>query len=267
MFPYIEILNKKLSTYGIMSTIGIFVAGILACYLIKKEEKDYYDMIVVLLISSIGLFVCSHLLYGITNIDILIRVVSHFDRVKGFSDFVSIFAYIFGGTVFYGGLIGFLITAYICIKKKKLNKKRYFDIFALIIPLFHFFGRVGCFLVGCCYGIESKIGFTYRHSLIESANHVHRFPIQLIEAGFNLILFFVLYSFYKKKKYKGKLIYIYLTSYAVARFIFEFFRGDSYRGFLFGLSTSQIISILIIIFIGIIIVYKRIKGKNNHKIK
>ncbi|MBP3800109.1 MAG: prolipoprotein diacylglyceryl transferase [Bacilli bacterium] len=261
MYPYIEIFNRKITTYGVVSTIGLFVAAILACYLIKKEENDYYDMIVVLLISSVGLLICSHVLYGITNIDLLVRVISHFDRIKGFSDFVNIFAYIFGGSVFYGGLIGFLITAYICVKKKKLNKKRYFDIFAVIIPLFHFFGRIGCFLVGCCYGIESKIGFTFRHAMIESANHVHRFPIQLVEAGFNLILFSVLLTLYKKEKIKGKLIYIYLLSYSVARFFFEFLRGDDYRGFLFGLSTSQIISILIIIFVGIIMVYKRIKRK------
>lgn len=259
MYPYIEIFNKRISTYGIMSTIGLFAATILACYLIKKEEKDYYDMVVVLLISSIGLLICSHIMYGITNIDLLIRVVSHFDRIKGFSDFVSVFAYIFGGSVFYGGLIGFLLTALICVKKKKLNKKRYFDIFAVIIPLFHFFGRIGCFLVGCCYGIESKIGFTFRNAMVESANHVHRFPIQLVEASFNLILFFVLYHFYKKGKNKGKLIYVYLMSYAVARFIFEFFRGDEYRGFLFGLSTSQIISALIIITLIIIYIVKRIK--------
>lgn len=261
MYPYIEIFDKKISCYGIMSTIGIFAAAVLACYLIKKEEKDYYNMIVVLLISSVGLLLFSHLLYGLTNIDILVRVVRHFDKVKGFSDFVSIFSYIFGGSVFYGGLIGFLLTAYICVKKKKLNKKKYFDIFAVIIPLFHFFGRIGCFLVGCCYGIESKIGFTYHRSLVESANHVHRFPIQLVEAGFNLILFFVLYKFYKKEKYKGKLIYIYLMSYAVARFIFEFFRGDDYRGFLFGLSTSQIISILIVITVVLIYIFKGIKRK------
>ena len=81
MYPYIEIFDKKISTYGIMSTIGLFAAAILACYLIKKEEKDYYDMIVVLLISSVGLLLFSHLLYGITNIDILARVIKHFDKV------------------------------------------------------------------------------------------------------------------------------------------------------------------------------------------
>lgn len=266
MYPYIEIFNKKIGTYTIMSIIGILVVGIFACNVIKKEEKDYYDFVVVSLISSIGLFVLSHILYGITNIDILIRVIRNFDKIKGLSDFVNIFAYIFGGSVFYGGLIGFLLVAYICIKKKKLNKKLYFDIYGFSIPLFHFFARIGCFLAGCCYGIESKIGFTYKHALIESANHVHRFPIQLVESFFNLMLFFVLYTFYKKKKYKGKLIYIYLISYAVARFIFEFFRGDDYRGFLFGLSTSQIISILIIITVILINIIKRIKFKKQHNI-
>lgn len=261
MYPYIEIFNKKLGTYGIMTMIGIFVAGILACYLVKKEEKDYVNMIIVVLISFIGLFVFSHLLYAITNIDLLARLITHFDKIKSFNDFASRIGYIFGGSVFYGGLIGFLLVSYICIKKKKLNKKLYYDIFGFTIPLFHFFARIGCFLAGCCYGVESKIGFTFKHSLLESANHVNRFPIQLVEAGFNLLLFFVLFTFYRKKKYKGKLIYFYLFSYAIARFIFEFFRGDDYRGFLFGLSTSQIISILIIVFMSVVLIFKRIKNK------
>lgn len=261
MYPYFEIFNKKITTYGILSLIGIFVAAALACHEIKKHDKDYIDMIIVLLISSIGLVVFSHLLYGITNIDLLARMITHFDKIKGFNDFASRMGYIFGGSVFYGGLLGFLLVSYICIKKKKLNKKTYYDIFAFSIPLFHFFARIGCFLVGCCYGIESKIGFTFTNSPVESANHVHRFPIQLVESGFNLALFIMIYYLYKKNKIKGKLIYIYLLSYAFARFIFEFFRGDSYRGFLFGLSTSQIISVLIIVTIGIITVIRRIKNK------
>lgn len=262
MYPYIEIFSRKIPTYGLMSIIGLFVAGIFACYQIKKRDKDYIDMIIVLLISSIGIIVFSHLLYAITNIDLLARMITHFDKIKGFNDFASRIGYIFGGSVFYGGLIGFLLVSYICIKKKKLNKKTYYDIFACTIPLFHFFARIGCFLAGCCYGIESKIGFTYVHSPLESANHVQRFPIQLVESGFNLLLFFTIFYLYKKKKLNGKLIYIYLLSYAVARFNFEFFRGDSYRGFLFGLSTSQIISILIVLTVLITFFFKRIKKSN-----
>ena len=104
--------------------------------------------------------------------------------------------------------------------------------YSFSVPLFHAFGRIGCFLVGCCYGVESSIGFTFHNSIIESANNVNRFPVQIVEALFNLILFFCLYNFFKHKKFKGYLLNIYFIFYPVFRFIIEFFRADSYRGFL-----------------------------------
>ena len=156
-------------------------------------------------------------------------------------------------------VIGGMLAVYIYLKKKKLPMNIFTDIATIIIPLFHFFGRIGCFLVGCCYGVESDIGFTYHHSLIESANHVNRFPIQLVEAVYNLGLFFLLYYLLKNNKLKGKLLGLYLIIYPIGRFIFEFFRGDEYRGFLFGLSTSQIISVLLLIF-GIFLLLKKEKN-------
>ena len=152
------------------------------------------------------------------------------------------------------------ITIY--IKKKKLQYNIFADIATIIIPLFHFFGRIGCFLVGCCFGVESHIGFTFENSPLEVANHVHRFPIQLVEATYNLCLFIILYNLLKRSKLKGKLLGLYLILYPVGRFIFEFFRGDEYRGFLFGLSTSQIISI-ILLFIGIYILTKKEKNSSS----
>lgn len=259
MFPYITILNKEITMYSLMSLIGIFTSGIFAIKLAKKKTGDSYDMLVLLLISSVGVLLGSHILYGLTNIEFIIRVFHHLDLITSFDAFLNVFSYAFGGAVFYGGMLGGIVFGYIYIKNKKLDRKIYFDLGTLVIPLFSIFGRIGCFLSGCCYGVESDIGFRYEHAIIESANHVNRFPIQLVESGFNAFLFFLLYYFYKKSKFKGKLIYIYLTFYAIARFIFEFFRGDHYRGFLFGLSTSQIVSLLIVLFLLIKYITKKIK--------
>jgi len=261
MIPYITIFGKQITLYIIMSLIGAFVVGIFSCYLVKKKKKDENDMLVILLVAAIGLLVGGHLLYALTNIDVIIRLITNFDKLKSFKEFIDIIVYIFGGSVFYGGLIGGLIAGYIYIKKKKLDKELFFDIGAVMIPLFHIFGRIGCFLSGCCYGVESKFGFTYTKSLIEQANGVNRFPIQLVEASYNLILFILLFIFYKKEKFKGSLIYLYLILYPIGRFIFEFFRGDEYRGFIFGLSTSQFISILLLVFSMGMLILQKIKSK------
>ena len=256
MIPSINIFNKSISMYNMMVLIGIFAGLIYVIKICKKKKIEDNEIIATLLIGCIGVFFGGHILYAITRIDLIILFFQKIDRVTSFSIFISCFQEIFGGSVFYGGLIGGFITSTIYIKKKKLDINLITDICAPVIPLFHFFGRIGCFLVGCCYGVESNIGFTYKHALIDLANNVKRFPIQLVESSYNLILFIILYNLYKKEKLKGKLIYLYLILYSIARFIFEFFRGDSYRGFLFGLSTSQIISIFVLIF-GIIFITKK----------
>lgn len=258
MFPYFVLFGKQISMYTVMALIGGFLSGFIACKLVKKRGQNDNNMIVLLLIAAIGVIVGGHILYGITNINKLYLFIIHIGNTPDIKTFFLALADIFGGSVFYGGLIGGIVAAFIYIKKKKLPIDVFADIATIIIPLFHFFGRIGCFLVGCCYGVESHIGFTYNHSIVESANHVNRFPIQLVEATYNLGLFFLLFYIYKKNKFKGKLLGLYLILYPIARFIFEFFRGDEYRGFLFGLSTSQIISILLL-FVGIFILFRKEK--------
>ena len=261
MYPSINILHKEISTYTIMALIGIFAVGIYVKYVTTKKQEDDYNYLVTLLIASIGLVIGSHLLYAITNINLILITIKHIDKITSFKLLLQILYLIFGGSVFYGGLLGGLLAGAIYIKSKKLDFKEITDTLTPCIPLFHGFARIGCFLVGCCYGIESKLGFTYQYAIVETANHVSRFPVQLVEAVLNFILFIILYNFYKKNKYKGKLIYIYLISYAVIRFILEFFRGDSYRGFIGFLSTSQILSLLILITIFIIYIINAVRRK------
>ena len=85
----------------------------------------------------------------------------------------------------------------------------------------------------------------FTNSLVESANGVTRVPVQLYEAAFNLALFALLFILERKGALKGRLLALYLLTYPVGRFILEFWRGDEYRGYVFGLSTSQFISIIL----------------------
>ena len=247
MFKEIHILNKTIHPYMIMSLIGILVSLFYVINKSKKEKISDYDYIIVTLFGALGAMIGGHLLYSIVNYKLIIIFINNLHKIKNINMLFQCLIEIFGGNIFYGGLIGGLIAAFITIKMKKMDMKKTTDFLAPIIPLFHFFGRIGCFLSGCCYGIESKIGFTYKHSLVESANNVNRFPIQLVESFYNLLIFILLTILYKKNKMKGKLIYLYLFIYSIGRFVFEFFRGDSYRGFILGLSTSQFISIIIFV--------------------
>ena len=138
-----------------------------------------------------------------------------------------------GGFVFYGGLIGGLVG---CL----LLRLKTFEINLLIpgLTVAHAIGRLGCFVVGCCHGKICPLP------------QIDHYPTQLFEAIFLLVLG----SFYFKQAYefkiKEKRIWLdYLFLYAVFRFFNEFLRGDLIRGMQFGLSTSQWISIALILFV------------------
>ena len=264
MYPIINIFGRDLSTYGILCLIGILVCGFLVCRTAKKRGHDDNDYIIFLLICAIGVAIGGHLLYGITKLNVIFEWLTHWSKyTNSFEDFLNNAGYVFGGSVFYGGLLGGMAAGIIYGKIRKLDLAEYSDVCAPIVPLFHCFGRIGCFLGGCCYGIESEFGFTiHGNELNPSINDVQRFPVQLLEAALNLILFFVLFYLLKNNRLKGRLFSLYIIVYAVIRFFDEFLRGDSYRGFLLGLSTSQIISI--IMFIGGII-YLAIYQHRNRK--
>ena len=257
MIPEINFLGKVFSIYQIMTLVGIFSAGTWACRTAKKHKADPNDMIILLLVCAVGVAVGMHILYGITNIPLMIKIASTPGSIKGWRDVLNAILMIFGGSVFYGGLLGGMAAGFVYGRKKGLDLLFWSDLVAPAIPFFHFFGRIGCFLGGCCYGLPCSLGFTYHYSPIPGANDVVRFPIQLVEAGFNLLLFFLLSTLLRKGKCKGMLLTIYLGLYSVARFLLEFFRGDEIRGFLLGLSTSQWISLLI--FIGVLIRLVRVK--------
>lgn len=253
------IFGKEVSSYAVCAVIGALLTGTFAFIMSKKKGLDEVKMTFMLMFSVIGVFIGGHLLFGITNIDKMWL----FGRIKNFNGFITVFSLIFGGQVFYGGLFGGIAVAIIFSRIVKLeNFSGYTDIMAVGVPFFHFFGRIGCFMGGCCYGIESDFGYTTHNGLIESANGVNRFPVQLFEAGFCLLLALFMLKLLHSEKLKGKLFYIYLFIYAIGRFVLEFFRGDSYRGFLFGLSTSQIISVIIIILISLYFLFARKKQKN-----
>lgn len=256
MFPTIYILGKEVSTYSIAAIIGIAVA---VFYIWRKvrnnNDIDKIQIVNIPAMAFIGAFISAHIMYGITHLDKLWWCIIHGNRVfESFESFIFYFTDIFGGMVFYGGLLGGIAVGAIYCKKLKLDTMFYADIFAPAIPLFHAFGRIGCFLGGCCYGIECSWGFIYQNSSIPEANGVRRLPIQLIESAGDIIIFVILVILSHKKLKKGILFLLYLIMYGVLRIITEFFRGDEIRGFLFGISTSQWISAILIVVSSIILI-------------
>jgi len=232
-----------------MTLCGILSIGAYVFIRCKKLNYNEVDGIIFLLLCCIGVIIGGPLLYAIVSLGNSINEIRNIPSIN----FFKAISIIFGGNIFYGGLLGSLTAAYIIIRIKP-RFKSFVKVIVPGIPLFHLWGRIGCFLGGCCFGIPSEIGFVYTNNPIIEANNITRFPVQLLEALFNLILFFILHKLSIREKLKNKLIFVYLIAYAIGRFFIEFLRGDAYRGFFMFLSTSQIISILIILFSSIILV-------------
>jgi phosphatidylglycerol:prolipoprotein diacylglycerol transferase len=120
------------------------------------------------------------------------------------------------------------------------------------MPIGQAFGRIGCYFNGCCYGARSDSWIAIPY--IIGGVHTKVIPTQFIESLFCLLLG-IAFLVWKTEK-QGLYTFIYFISYAVFRFIIEFYRGDNIRGIWLGLSTSQLISIgIIIVFIYVFIIY------------
>lgn len=173
--------------------------------------------------------------------------------------------------MFFGGLIGGLIIAIIYMKIKKLPIWKYLDILVLGVPIAHAFGRIGCFMAGCCFGAPSDlpwaVTFTDPKCFVSPEYlGIPLHPVQLYESFGLLILFIILMVIRKYKQFDGQLICLYGMIYPVLRYSLETIRNDP-RGFIFNgmFSTSQFISIFI--FITALIVYIIMKNKYKNQIK
>ena len=243
MFPTFELFGKTFGTYTLLALAGILVAGVYACRTAAARGFDDNDMIVFGLVGAVGVLLGGHVLYGLTDPQRLLAFFRGLGGLGSLREFLESAVLTFGGSVFYGGLLGGMLAAGLYARKKGLDLQAFSDMAAPAVPLFHVFGRVGCFMGGCCYGIPSPVGFVYTHSLLEPANGVCRFPVQLLEAAFNLALFGLLHVLLVRGRCKGRLFCLYLLVYSAGRFFLEFLRGDDLRGIFFGLSTSQWISL------------------------
>lgn len=217
--------------YGLMIGIGIVAAYFLLEYRAKKKGLNP-DMAFGLVLSCcVSGFIGAKLLYLLT---VLQEIIENPSMIWDLSH----------GWVVYGGLIFGALGGALYSKIKKVNVLQYLDLGFPSVALAQGFGRIGCFLAGCCYGKESDIpiAITFHHSDF-APNDVPLLPTQLISSAGDFLLFFALIYLSKRLKKHGQLSFVYIMLYSVGRFVIEFFRGDMIRGRVGAISTSQFIGI------------------------
>jgi len=228
----LKIGSLSIHGYGLMIGIGVIVALVVAAKRAKKSGLDTDFVYGLGLVTLVFGFIGAKLLYCIVEIEPFLNEPMRVLSGSGF--------------VLYGGIIGGILTAMIYCKHKKVDFFAYFDLAPPSVALAQGFGRIGCFLAGCCYGREtdSAIGVMFHNSSI-APNGVKLIPTQLFSSAGDFLIAIVLLLYARKDPKTGKVGALYLVFYSMGRFIIEFFRSD-YRGNVGVLSTSQFISLIIL---------------------
>ena len=236
--------------YNVCGLAGAVAVALLISFLRKKDRLlDRVILILCYIASIIGFFIGAHLLFFLEKLPafsenygmMIVDLPSFFDAVFNAAS----------GMAFYGGLFGASAAVLILCKIRHIYARPYLNVCACSFPLLLAFGRIGCTLFGCCYGIEYHgiFALTYSadHIVPGKSDHIAdfpHFPVQLLESLLMFILCFVLVQMYLKFRDKYPLLSIYFISYGIIRFFDELLRSTEAKTFQGPLSTSQWIALI-----------------------
>ena len=252
-----------ISSYSLLALVGMIAFTITSIFILEKIE---------------------HVHAKITNRILVISVFGFISLAVFAFAFNSIFhsieqgRIVMGGITWLGGVIGsFPLMVLMIHKFCPYIKGEALEYFNLLIPgivLAHGFGRVGCFLGGCCYGRQTNsfVGVRFPSGSpaaeqypTEMGYSLPVFPTQIYEALFEFLLFVIMIVLYKKLK--RCFLEVYCISYGIFRFFIEFIRGDSRGATGFFLSPSQMMSLILILGGITVILYRKnivFKKLRNH---
>jgi len=156
-----------------------------------------------------------------------------------------------GGRVFFGGLLGGALGSVIAARALKLPLGTLADCAAPALPLGHAIGRLGCFFGGCCYGApwDGALAVTYTDPSAPGAHPmVARHPWPLYESAALLAIAALVALVPSARLARGAVgarFALYAALYGMLRVALESLRGDSVRGVVHGVSTSQLVSVIV----------------------
>lgn len=250
--------NFEIRYYGLMYLLAFFVSYFLIQKLIdiksigiKKEEL--FDFLFCLLVGAI--------------IGARIFYVMFYNPSFYLQNPFEILAFWKGGLSFHGGLLGGLLVVFLYSKKKSVPFFAITDLFSIPLSLGLFFGRFGNFLNGELFGRVTDVPWAIAFTTAPDKGLLGRHPSQIYEMTKNLIMFFVLLSFYKRSKKEGNTTALFFLLYGTMRFFIEFFREpDPQLGLVFlGLTMGQLLCFGMIIFGLSLLLYLNLGQKNPRK--
>ena len=216
-------------SYGVMVALGFLTAT----YLIIKELRKN-PIIKIDQAMDLTLFA---LIFGILGARLLHVVLNIRFYIKEPGDILLLNR---GGLAFQGGIITAVGFSLWFLIRRNLPVWKTGDLIMPYVALGQCIGRIGCFLNGCCFGkaTEFMLGVRFPQEVIS------RHPTQLYSVLGLFIIFLILKSLYRRRRFEGRIFLSYFVLYSIFRFFIDFLRGDLLP-VLFGLTVSQLISIII----------------------
>ena len=237
MHPIVfQIGNFTLRSYGLMAMFGFLTAWVMMRLNRRHAGLSEDQASNLLLLAMVSGIVGSRIFYVAMNWGYYSCHLSRIIRIDQ------------GGLVFYGGFLLAMASIIVYSRKCKLDIFRVLDVFAPAMAAAHAWGRIGCFLNGCCFGkpTDCVFGIPYPAGSAPFLRYgdVPLHPVQLYEAGVNILIGLLMLVLIRKCK-RGTAMAAYLAIYGVIRFADEFFRGD-HRQFWNGLTPAQTIGLVMV---------------------
>ena len=249
-----------LHSYGLMIALGVMASLWFVKRICLRTERSY-DAVV----NLVMLMLFAGLIGARTW-----HVVEFWHEEFAGKPLFDVFKVWSGGLVFHGGFIGAFAVLPIWCRVTKTPFLETADLLATILPLAHGFGRIGCFLFGCCYGIHLPENSPFawlqlRFPTSAGASGAHGLPVlptQLFEAAALFLFFVVLLRLLRQheKTHPGLVAGVYLLGAALIRFTVEFLRDDP-RSMFGWMSIGQLTSVVLAIFAIPLIVVAFRRGK------
>ena len=245
-------------SYGLMIGIGALLAIFVSEWRAKRRGLDGELVFSAAVWGLLAGLLGAKLTFIISNIKLLFTNPSYVLGTNGFT--------------VYGGVVLGIIVGGLIVKRKKVDVPVYLDLVIPQIALAQGFGRIGCFLAGCCYGkpTDSHFGVVFPVEAIAPSG-IPLIPTQLISAAGDFLIFAILLllsycatDYLKVRKGEEELLDkdavtkklrlfqplsmsgMYLILYGIGRFAIEFLRADPRRTAL-GLTSNQYVSIVFVI--------------------
>ncbi|MBR4748394.1 MAG: prolipoprotein diacylglyceryl transferase [Abditibacteriota bacterium] len=218
-------------SYGLMIDIGVICAYILMLrrrHIYKIPANCILDIVIIL--TAAGM-IGARLLY----------VALYHDEFHSLKDLFSVWN---GGLSFHGGLLLGLLCVWLYCKYRRLRFLTALDMLSPALCVAYAYGRIGCFLNGCCYG-------KFSDSFIACPMLTHEglrtcIPTQLISSACGFGICCILIALQKYFTREGQQLSCFLALFGLYRFVVEFFRyypSDAYLG---ALTQGQYISLVMI---------------------